>query len=616
VIQISSPGKKRSGKMQEIQINIIGPDGGKTVCWSLTGKNLREVIAISNQDPGGSCGGRGICGKCKVRVRGEVSPLTAQESEFLLPEELKLGLRLACFCTIQGPLDVYLDYAPSHEIKPLKKSRNYQFKPLVKTETFFIKGLEKSEPVPLLKRITNALPGFAVKITPKNINELAKLDREGRPSLELKALVFDQQVVKYVGREKRNAYGIALDIGTTTLFALLVSLENGETVQAASATNMQRVYGSDIISRISYCLEKEGGLEELHMILVNNINNLIAELLQQNALASDDLVKLTVVGNPVMLHLFLGISVKGFASAPYSGLFADVMHLEASAVGIEAHKNADLIILPQIGGFVGADTIACLLNISPQMRRFLLIDIGTNGEIVLADGKKLWAASAAAGPAFEGGRISSGMRAGPGAVDKVFYGDDGKIGFNIIGNEMIKGVCGSGIIDLAAVLRRGRYIDEFGIIDQEGSYNDNIKLQNVSDGLQLAVTDTVTGGKLTITQQDIREVQLAKSAIRTGIDILLMQAGLNVQDLEAVYLAGAFGNVLQAESCIDIGLVPPVSRDKIINIGNAAAEGALKALLSDAALAEAGVWQSRISYVELAGHKDFQEMFIKNINFG
>jgi len=429
-------------------------------------------------------------------------------------------------------------------------------------------------------------------------------------------LVFDQQVVKYVGREKRNAYGIALDIGTTTLFALLVSLENGETVQAASATNMQRVYGSDIISRISYCLEKEGGLEELHMILVNNINNLIAELLQQNALASDDLVKLTVVGNPVMLHLFLGISVKGFASAPYSGLFADVMHLEASAVGIEAHKNADLIILPQIGGFVGADTIACLLNISAQMRRFLLIDIGTNGEIVLADGKKLWAASAAAGPAFEGGRISSGMRAGPGAVDKVFYGDDGKIGFNIIGNEMIKGVCGSGIIDLAAVLRRGRYIDEFGIIDQEGSYNDNIKLQNVSDGLQLAVTDTVTGGKLTITQQDIREVQLAKSAIRTGIDILLMQAGLNVQDLEAVYLAGAFGNVLQAESCIDIGLVPPVSRDKIINIGNAAAEGALKALLSDAALAEAGVWQSRISYVELAGHKDFQEMFIKNINFG
>ncbi|HPF43178.1 MAG TPA: ASKHA domain-containing protein [Syntrophomonadaceae bacterium] len=600
--------------MQEIRINLISPDGQKTVCWSLPGKNLREVIAINHQDPGGSCGGRGICGKCKIRVKGEVNPLTQQERDFLLPEELKLGLRLACFCTVQGPLDVYLDYAPQSE-KSWKKAKKYQFKPLVKTESFFINGLDKSEPVPLLKRIANALPGFNLEITPQNINELVRLDREGRPAIELKALVFGRQAVKYVGREKRSAYGIALDIGTTSLFAYLADLENGDIIQAASATNMQRVHGSDVLSRVSYCLEKEGGLEELHMILINNINSLIDDLLQKSNLTARDLFKITAVGNPVMLHLLLGLSVKGFASTPYCGLFIDTMNLEASLAGIKTQNDTALIILPQVGGFVGADTIACLLNTPSQVKRFLLVDIGTNGEIVLANGNKLWAASAAAGPAFEGGRISSGMRAGPGAVDKVFFRNDGKIGFNTIGADNTKGLCGSGIIDLMAVLRRGKYIDEFGIINQASSFDENVRLQSTGNGMLLEITDPDSGGRFIITQQDIREVQLAKAAIRTGIDILLQQAEINIKDLEAVYLAGAFGNVLQAESCLEVGLIPPVSREKIVNIGNAAAEGALKALLSDAALAEANTWQNKLRYVELANHENFQDLFINNINF-
>lgn len=600
--------------MQEVQINLISPGGEKTVCWSLVGKNLREVIAINYQDPGGSCGGRGICCKCKIRVSGAVNSLTDQEKEFLLPEELKLGLRLACFCIIQGQLDVYLDYAPPHEIKSLTNNKKYQFKPLVNSITFYITGLDKSQPIPLLKRITNALPGLEVRITPQNINELIKLDRESRPSIELQALVFNQQVVKYVGKEIRSAYGIALDIGTTSLFAYLVNLENGEVIFAASATNMQRIYGSDIISRISYCLENAGGMEELHRILINNINSLIADLLQKRDLTAKDLIKIAVVGNPVMLHLLLGLNLKGFASPPFSGLFKDVMCVEASLAGIEAHKEATLVILPQVGGFVGADTIACLLNIPPQVRRFILIDIGTNGEIVLADGEKLWAASAAAGPAFEGGRISSGMRAGPGAVDKVFYQDD-RLQLNIIGDDKIKGICGSGLIDLTAVLCREEYIDRFGIINQASNFDNNIRLQSDDDGVQLVIIDADSNSQLAIKQQDIREIQLAKSAIRTGIDILLQRADLQINDLEAIYLAGAFGNVLQAESCIDIGLIPVVSRDKVINLGNAAAEGALKVLLSDNALAEASEWQARINYVELANHDKFQELFINNINF-
>lgn len=604
--------------MQEIRINLFSPDGQKTVSWTQKGKNLREVIAVSNQDPGGSCGGRGICGKCKIRVSGILNPLTEQEKEFLLPEELKQGIRLACFSTIQGPLDVYLDYAPEQEIKTAGRVRQYRFKPLVQTQTFFIKGLDKSDPRPLLKRITDALPEFDVSITPHNLNELAKLDREGRPAIELRALVVDGQTVKYIGREKRSLYGIALDIGTTSLFAYLADLENGEVISAASATNMQRVYGSDIISRISYSLEKEEGLEELHRILISNINSLIADLLQQNDLAANDLIKIMVVGNPVMLHLFLGLNLNGFASTPYTGLFLDTMPMKASTAEIEARKDADLILLPQVGGFVGADTIACLLIIPPRVRRFLLVDIGTNGEMVLADGKKTWSASTAAGPAFEGGRISSGMRAGPGAVDKVLFRDDGRIGFNIIGNGQAKGICGSGLIDLIAVLRQGEYIDEFGTIDQNRSFNDNIKLESLKEDRGLIIHDADNGESLVITQQDIRELQMAKAAIRTGIDILLQQAGMSFDELEAIYLAGAFGNVLQKTSCIDIGLIPPLSMDnldKIINIGNAAAEGALKALLSDTALAEAGAWQTRINYIELANQEAFQDLFINNINF-
>lgn len=604
--------------MQEIRIDLISPDGQKTICWTQKGKNLREVIAVNNQDPGGSCGGRGVCGKCKIRVNGELNPLTDREREFLLPEELKQGIRLACFSTVQGPLDIYLDYAPAQEAKTSGKIRKYQFKPFVQTQKFFINGLDKLDPKPLLKRITDALPGFDVRITPHNLNELVKLDREGRPSIELNALIIGGQTVKYISREKRTAYGIALDIGTTSLFAYLTDLATGEVVSAASATNMQRVYGSDVISRISYSLEKEDGLKELNKILISNVNSLITSLFQNQNLDGSELIRIVVAGNPVMLHLFLGLNLNGFASTPYTGLFLDTMQVGSYWAGIETQKEADLILLPQVGGFVGADTIACLLVIPRWVKRFLLVDIGTNGEMVLANGKKVWAASTAAGPAFEGGRISCGMRAGPGAVDKVFYRDDGKIGFSVIGDDKVKGICGSGIIDLIAVLRQGMFIDEFGIINLNSNFNDNIRLESRSEGAVLIISDEYSSESLAITQQDVRELQLAKSAIRTGIDILLQQADISINELEAIYLAGAFGNVLQKNSCIDIGLIPSIKQDcadKIINIGNAAAEGALKVLLSDSALTEANTWQARINYVELADHENFQDLFINNINF-
>lgn len=600
--------------MQEIQVVIYSPDGEKTVAWTYLGKNLREVIAISSKDPGGSCGGRGTCGKCKVKIKGEASPLSMAESGYLLPEELKRGIRLACFCTIQGPLEVYLDYVPYNSKENFGAAKSPPFKPQAVIKHFYIDGLEKSRPIPLLKRISNACPENTIDISLENISQLARLDRAGRPALKLKALVFDG-AIRYIGRNKPSAYGIALDIGTTSLFAYLADLTSGEVINALSSANMQRVYGSDMVSRISYCLEKENGLEELHLLVINNINSMIADLARESSIDPAHIYKIAAVGNPVMLHLFLGLSVKGFAAAPYSGLFIDKIQVRAASLGIDINPEGDLIILPQIGGFVGADAVACLLNIPAAVKNFLLIDIGTNGEIILVKGDGAWAASAAAGPAFEGGRISAGMRAGPGAVDQVGLMGDGQLVLNTIGGGPAKGICGSGIIDLISILLKGRHIDEFGIIDGTNVSNPDIEPVHANGGLQLRITDHRNGSAILITQQDIREVQLAKSAIRSAIDILLKQAGLQARELEAIYLAGAFGNVLKVDSCINIGLLPPVSPGQAVNIGNGAGDGALRVLLADEAWHEAAAWQSKVKYWELANDKDFPELFINNLNF-
>ncbi|MEN6350947.1 MAG: ASKHA domain-containing protein [Syntrophomonas sp.] len=604
---------------EQVEVRLIAPDGRQITKWTIPGKNLWEVIAGSGMDPEGSCGGKGTCGKCKVRIDGRVNEISEEEREQLLAEELKAGIRVACKCTVNDPLKVYLDYASAHSDSKNRITRSVSASndpAQVRYQKILIPGLDKEDPVPIHTRLRNALPAYRLDLNTANLNQLALLDRVGRPSLELNALILDEAEVKYLGREREKACGLALDLGSTSLFAALLDLETCEILAVATRNNMQRVYGADIVSRISYCLENEDGLEKMQRILVNNLNDMIEEITRDSGTSANYIYRLTAVGNPVMLHFLMGLNTSGFAFAPYAGLFVNELSYRAEQLGLNVNPGAELLLLPQVSGFVGADTIACLLTL-PQRRseRFLLIDVGTNGEIVVSDRGKMWAASAAAGPAFEGGNIKSGMRAGNGAIDKAYLSEENRIEVNVLGEGPAKGICGSAVIDIVACLLKASYIDRKGTIDPVASDCLNVRQGERGAEILLAENHSLSSQPVVFNQEDIRQVQLAKGAIRTAIDILMKEASLEYKDLDKVYLAGSFGNYLDPENTILIGMIPPVKREIVKNIGNAAGEGAVAALLSKTKRQEARQLNEQIRYVELARHAGFQKTFLNNLDF-
>lgn len=599
---------------EHVKIRVIGPDKSETGVWAVKGQNLREALVLSGHDPGGTCGGRGICGKCKVRLEGQVDALAPEERNHLLPEEIKDGERLACFCSIKGPMTAMLDY---DVLMAGDKTAPRTGKKLsgvgVQIRSIFIPGLDKHNPIPIYDRLIDALPGLDIRIPPENLSDLSSIDRLGRPALELQALIFEGREVKFIARQAESAYGVALDLGTTSLQAVLVDLARGEVSAVASRTNLQRVFGQDIISRISYCLENQEGLENLHRILINSVNEMVEELTAQAGIIPKNIFSLTVVGNPVMLHFFLKLSSNGFAAAPYCGLFLRGFRTGANILGIDANPEAGVWVMPQIGGFVGADTVAGLLSLpSITDLNFIYIDIGTNGEVVIGNRKGLWAASAAAGPAFEGGGISRGMRAIPGAVDRVRWSAEGQLSCHVLGGIEPKGFCGSGIIDLTGCLLEKGYLDDSGQFNEQAG--DVLDMRNGSRGAEL-VLESSGSSKLAFDQEDVRQVQLAKSAIRTAIEILMKRSGMDRRDLDAVFLAGSFGSYIDPEQAIRIGILPEVETDKIRNMGNAAAHGAVMALISPRARDEAGKIGSMTRHVELADQEEFQDLFLKFINF-
>lgn len=599
---------------EQVLFKAIGPDQKQKNVWAVHGQSLREALVLAGLDPGGTCGGRGTCGKCKVRIEGQIEPMGPEERNKLLPEEIKAGERLSCFCRVKDPITVRVDY--SETIPALKaitgRSDLAAREKQVENRRVFIPGLDKQNPVPLLERIKVALPNLVMRIPPANFNELAALDRMGRPVLELHALIFEGREVRCLSRDKQNAYGVALDLGTTSLQGIMVDLNQGETTALTSHTNLQRVYGQDIISRISYCLENQEGLDNLHRILINGINSILEELAEQSGTQLDKVFSYTVVGNPIMLHFLLNSSVNGFGSAPYCGLFLSDYQTTAGALGFKASPEASVLLLPQIGGFAGSDLLAGLLTIQGLSDlRFLYLDIGTNGEIAVGNRGRICAATAAAGPAFEGGSITCGMRAVSGAIDRVSL-SDGQLGFHVLGEAQARGWCGSGIIDLLGCLLEGGFIDRQGTFTAQAE--EKLNMRPGIKGWEF-ILNNPGQSEVVFNQEDVRQVQLAKSAISTAIDILLKEAGLVYRDLDVVFLAGAFGSYIDPLPAMAIGLLPPVDSRLVRNIGNAAAEGAVRTLLSASCRHNALMLSQKVKYVELASQAGFQDMFLKNLNF-
>jgi len=388
-----------------------------------------------------------------------------------------------------------------------------------------------------------------------------------------------------------DRYVLAFDIGTTTLVCFLLDGSTGEILSRQSCLNPQTQYGADVISRIQHA--KNGGAEALQQCIRQAMAHLARNAAEEAGILPGDITRAAVAGNTAMHHLLLGIDPKPLVTPPYMPAVSEAMELPAAEL---LPIGGTVRLLPNIAGFVGGDTVACLSAV--QFDRLdeltLLLDIGTNGELVLGDSRRRIACSTAAGPAFEGAKISCGMRGAEGAVDHVWL-EDGEVRWHVIGEKKALGLCGSGLLDLVAVLLELELIDESGRL--------------TGKTYRLGSTDVV------LTQKDIREVQLAKAAIRAGIELLADTMGVSVADIRRVCLAGAFGNYMNPASACRIGMIPACLEQRIVPIGNAAGEGAKRCALSRQEYEHAKVLAADTEFLELASLPDFQDCYLDALEF-
>jgi uncharacterized 2Fe-2S/4Fe-4S cluster protein (DUF4445 family) len=408
-----------------------------------------------------------------------------------------------------------------------------------------------------------------------------------------------------------------VDLGTTTVVAKLLDLDSGSVLQVVSRLNRQRNFGEDVISRISYADSHSDGLKRMHQVIVTQLNEMIDILADRASVDRTDIYDMTVAGNTVMEHLLLAVSPKYLAELPYVPVFDRIPTLRAADLDIDIHPRARIFVFPIIGRYVGGDTSAVLLALSDRLdQTWLAVDIGTNGEMILCNEGQLSCCSTAAGPAFEGAHIRQGMRAATGAIERVRY-DSGTFHIQTIGKAPATGICGSGLIDSVAALKKSGLLETSGRLMGDDEI-ENEALQSLVSGTQQERTVRFTGTEeqaVGLSQRDIREIQLAKGAIATGIQMLLDRAGLTADDLDALYLAGAFGQYILPECAQEIGLLPTMPLSRVVFIGNAAYTGAEMALLSAPARDRCAELGRNTEYVEISTDPNFQMLYAEKMMF-
>lgn len=420
-----------------------------------------------------------------------------------------------------------------------------------------------------------------------------------------------------------KSYGIAVDVGTTTVAGFLWDLAEGRQLGAQARANPQSVHGDDVISRIYFCTLKPENTEKLRQKFLECFHDILAGLEKVSNVSRTQIKEVVLVGNTTMSHLFLGLNPTGLSMAPYVPAFTGPKTLSASAGGLDIAEDGIVHILSNIAGHVGSDITAVMLATGQKEidGTSLTIDIGTNAEIILAHQGRLLTCSTAAGPAFEGARIKHGMRAGEGAIEGVFIGER-DVTLTVIGQGEPLGICGSGVIDcVASMLNRGLLKQNGQILSREEAlekgHSPEISERLAPAGLkrEFLLYKGNRGNQVCITQKDIREVQLAKGAIQTGITLLLDKIGVSTADIDRILLAGAFGNYISKISAMRIGLIPEIPEDRIVPVGNAAGAGASMVLLSPSAREKANSTAAEAEHVELANDPLFQSIFLRSMDF-
>ncbi len=418
--------------------------------------------------------------------------------------------------------------------------------------------------------------------------------------------------------EELPCYLAAFDIGTTTIASYLLDGHTGKQLGTASCVNPQAAYGADVISRADYTMHH--GFDDLTGCVRKAINDLLQELAHAASIQVEEILQICLVGNTCMHHIFFQYPMNSLVLAPYVPYQKGLTKGKAADFQIHIHPEGELIFLPVIAGFVGADTMGCLLAVRPDLKEeiTLMIDIGTNGELVLGNRERLVCCSTAAGPAFEGAKIECGMRGAQGAIDHVFWDKEG-FRFSVIGDGKPRGICGSGLIDAIACLRKQGLIDETGhmLSCQEAAEvcGAEIAAHMIQKENMTAFLFDPHAPQVYLTQKDVREVQLAKGAISAGILLLEKHLGITHEDIQTIYIAGAFGNYMNPENACNIGLLPAALKTRIQSIGNAAGEGAKIALLNKEELAETVRLSQQVEFLELAAIPEFQDCFVDELEF-
>lgn len=431
------------------------------------------------------------------------------------------------------------------------------------------------------------------------------------------AVLGGKTVVDVRAEPLEGVYGVSIDLGTTTLAASLSNLQNGRLLGRTSRMNTQIRYGDDVLSRVSYTMTQEDGLSVLSDAIRKDIQEMMKELAQDAGISLQDIFEVVIVGNTVMEHIFLGLDPQYIGKAPFISVLRKAVDIRADLAGLSIAPSGNVHFLPIEAGFVGADNVAVILAVRPhvQDKNVLVIDIGTNGEIVLGNRNRLLSTSCATGPALEGAQILCGMRAAPGAIEKVKIDPaTGMPECRVIGNMKPKGICGSGIIDVIAEMLRA------GILRSDGSFDRDVGFSRVrqvgprSAEYILASSEETGGcGEIVITQKDVRAVQLAKGAIYAGARILMGKLGIEAP--ERIVLAGAFGSYIDVRNALYIGMFPEVPVHAIESAGNAAGEGARMALLDKECRMEAQEIARHVEFVEVANESSFQRIFFDGMMF-
>ncbi|MCP4294065.1 MAG: DUF4445 domain-containing protein [Proteobacteria bacterium] len=573
---------------------------------------LRYGLSIAT-----ACGGEGKCKSCAVRIVSGPHPPNSSGANIFNKSQLEMGWRRSCQIKPTGDCTIYV---PRRSLMALSRhlvvEEPFEGLPLAPLVYGVVAKLLPSDGQNLAdwERLQNALNKNSVRQVDRiDIGVLRELGGCLRSSnWEVKVFICDGKVIG-IAQPKSNPMGIAIDLGTTNIVAFLVNLETGTTLASISSRNPQVLYGGDVVSRLTRAIRDNSDRERMGQLVIDEINNMVKELCANARIETSWIVDMVIAGNTAMHHLLAGFPVEQLGKAPFVPAINQAVQINTRELGLISAPGAEVHLPAIIAGYVGSDhTMVLLASVNSLPTGLsLIIDIGTNTEISIIDDSQMMSASCPSGPALEGGSISYGMAAAAGAIEAVKIDGDQLI-LKTIEDAPPIGVCGSGVLDIVAQLLQNSVMNNRGRLNQ-----DHPRVASQGGRLEFVLVEAMEGqeGVMSFSQDDIRAVQLAKAAIRAGIDLLLDAMEKKESSIERVIVAGAFGSYIDLESAIVVGLLPPIPLEKFEQVGNAAGQGARIALTSKKERNKAKKLAKNSTYLELSGHPEFMKAFVGRINF-